>query len=61
MLFACNLTRESAQRGEVGAGGVTVAATGGGKKYVGVTDGDGWFHIQVPPGKLLSGPKPQDG
>jgi hypothetical protein len=42
---------------DASAGGITVTASGGGKKYMGVTDEDGWFHIHVPPGKYIVWPE----
>jgi hypothetical protein len=42
---------------DVGASGITVTASGGGKKYSGVTDQNGRFHIHVPPGKYVVWPE----
>ena len=36
---------------DAGASGITVTASGDGRKYTGVTDQEGRFHIHVPPGK----------
>jgi hypothetical protein len=42
---------------EVGVSGVLVSARSGGKRYTGVTDRDGWFHIQMPPGTYTVWPE----
>jgi hypothetical protein len=42
---------------DAGTNGIAVTASGGGKKYTGVTDRDGRFHIHVPPGKYVVWPE----